>query len=139
MANLVIQAVDTNLDIINQFIHSQLEGFDYPPTFDFQLDLAVEEIFVNIAHYAYAPDTGEVEILCSVEKNENNQNQLIIVFKDSGVHFDPLARPDPDPTAAIEERGIGGWGIFLTKKYMDKVTYAHVDGKNTLTLTKIID
>ncbi len=138
MAELAIQAIDTNLDMINQFIHSQLEGFDYPPSFDFQLDLAVEEIFVNIAHYAYAPNTGDVEIFCTVEKKEDNHALLTIIFKDSGIPFNPLARPDPDPTASLEDRGIGGWGIYLTKKYMDNVTYAHVDGKNTLTLTKKI-
>ena len=138
MAELVIQAIDTNLDMINQFIHSQLDGLDYPPTFDFQLDLAVEEIFVNIAHYAYAPDTGDVEIFCSVEKNKDGHSLLTIIFKDSGIPFNPLTRPDPNPAATLEERGIGGWGIFLTKKYMDTVTYDHADGKNILTLTKQI-
>lgn len=138
MAELRIAAADENLEKINQFIHSQLEGIDYPPTLDFQLDLAVEEIFVNIAHYAYAPGKGDAEITCTVEKNDKNQSVLTIIFRDGGVPFDPLARPDPDPAAALEDRGIGGWGIYLTKKYMDTVSYAHVDGKNTLTLTKVI-
>ena len=138
MAELRISAADESLDAVNQFIHTQLEGVDYPASFDFQLDLAVEEIFVNIAHYAYAPKTGDVEITCVVEKNEKGQSVLTIIFKDRGVPFNPLARPDPDPATPLEERGIGGWGIFLTKKYMDSVTYAYEDGKNMLTLTKTI-
>jgi len=138
MAELIVQAKDESLESVNQFIHAQLDGIDYPPTLDFQLDLAVEEIFVNIAHYAYAPDTGDAEIVCTVEKNEKNQPVLTIIFKDKGIPFNPLARPDPDPSASLEDRGIGGWGIYLTKKYMDTVTYAHVDGKNNLTLTKTI-
>ena len=138
MAHITVKATDENLDAVNDFIHAQLEKCTCPPAFLLRLDLAIEEIFVNIAHYAYAPNTGEAEIICETEKTADNQTKLTVIFKDGGIPFNPLSRPDPDPTAPLEERGIGGWGIYLTKKYMDSVEYAHADGKNILTLTKII-
>ena len=134
---LTVKASDQNLAAVNDFIHSMLPAGCDEMLLN-QIDLAVEEIFVNIAHYAYAPKTGDAEITCVVEKNEKGQSVLTIIFKDRGVPFNPLARPDPDPATPLEERGIGGWGIFLTKKYMDSVTYAYEDGKNMLTLTKTI-
>ena len=98
-----------------------------------QTQLAVEEIFVNIAHYAYKDKTGEVNVLCELDKEKN---LFTIIFEDTGIPFDPLKREDPDVTATAEERNIGGLGIFLTKKLMDEVSYENKDGKNILTLMK---
>ena len=98
-----------------------------------QIDVAVEEIFVNIAHYAYNPEVGNamvrVEILPDVPSVD-------ITFIDQGVPYDPLAKADPDVTLSAEERQIGGLGIFMVKKTMDDVKYEYVNGHNILTLKK---
>ena len=128
-------ATDENMSSVNEFIHAML-----PENTSFgtqnQLDLAVEELYVNIAHYAYAPGTGDVEIEC--ELSEDGENKVLrVTFMDKGTPFDPLAKKDPDITLSAEERGIGGLGIFLTKKFMDSVEYEYKDA-NILTIKKTL-
>ena len=132
MATTTLAATDENMEAVNDFIHAQLPE-DCAQGVLYQIDLAVEEIYVNIAHYAYAPAQGTVEILCTVD-----EGILTVRFKDSGKSFDPIAKPDPDITLSAEERQIGGLGIFLTKKFMDSVSYEYADGHNVLTFTKTL-
>ena len=134
MAELNVAAVDTNLEAVQDFIREQIGLSCEDVKTLMQIDLAVEEIFVNIAHYAYT-DGGNVRINCDVV---GEPPTMTIIFADCGKQFDPLAKPDPDVTAGIEDRGIGGLGIFLTKKYMDKVEYEYHDGENVLKLVKRI-
>ena len=131
---LTIKAKDNNLAAVNDFVHSVITDSCSEEIMN-QIDLAVEEIFVNIAHYAYGSENteNEAEIKCSYK-----DGLLSVCFIDSGVPFNPLERPDPDITLAAEDRRIGGLGIYLTKKYMDKVAYEHKDGKNIFTLWKKI-
>ncbi len=129
-------ATDENLEKVYDFIHSML-----PPSVGEgrknQLDLAIEEVFINIAHYAYAPDTGKVKVECECVQ-ENDCDTVKLVFCDRGKEFNPLAKADPDITLAAEDRQIGGLGIFLTKKLMDKVEYKYSEGQNILIMTKKI-
>ena len=134
----IFEATDENLEAVNNFIHEQIKPFSCQSQTLFQIDLAVEEIFVNISHYAYSPDKGTVQIDCSVEKTADAPAKLTVSFTDKGKAFNPLAKPDPDITLSVEEREIGGLGIFLTKKYMDSVLYERKDNQNILTFTKII-
>ena len=134
----IFEAADENLEAVNDFIHEQIKPFSCHSQTLFQIDLAVEEIFVNISHYAYSPDKGTVQIDCSVEKTADAPAKLTVSFTDRGKAFNPLAKPDPDITLSVEEREIGGLGIFLTKKYMDSVLYERKDNQNILTFTKII-
>jgi serine/threonine-protein kinase RsbW len=98
----------------------------------FNFHLVVEEIVVNVCSYAYTDD-GPFTITV------DNKDQVIsIVFKDSGIPFNPLERPDPDINLPLEDRQIGGLGIFLTKKLMDEVKYENSNGNNVLTITKKI-
>ena len=97
------------------------------------IDLAVEEIFVNIAHYAYSGRGGEAEVSCIL-----SDGVITISFTDKGKPFNPLEKEDPDITLSAEERKIGGLGIFLTKKFMDKVWYVYEDGRNKLSFSKKI-
>ena len=129
---LTIEAKDSNLNAVNNFVHSQLPYDCTSQTLN-QLDLAVEEIFVNIAHYAYGAENTEnkATINCTLEGCT-----LTIIFTDSGTPFNPLDRPDPDITLSAEQRRIGGLGIYLTKKFMDKVEYEYRDGNNILTIKK---
>ena len=134
----IFEATDENLEAVNDFIHAQIKPFSCQSQTLFQIDLAVEEIFVNISHYAYSPDKGTVQIECSAEKTADAPAKLTVSFTDRGKAFNPLAKPDPDITLSVEEREIGGLGIFLIKKYMDSVLYERKDNQNILTFTKII-
>ena len=98
-----------------------------------QISVAVEEIFVNIANYAYKPDKGKAIVRVEVT---DKPVAVAITFVDHGVPYDPLAKVDPDVTLAAHEREIGGLGIFMTKKIMDDVAYEYRDGQNILTLKK---
>lgn len=126
---LRVKANDESLQTVNDFIHSLLPSVCDEMILN-QIDLAVEEIFVNIAHYSGA---AEAIINCSFENDK-----LEITFSDSGVPFNPLAKPDPDLTLNAEEREIGGLGIYLTKKFMDTVSYEYKDGMNCLRIIKTI-
>lgn len=102
------------------------------PELEFKLRLCVEEVAENIASYAY-PKGGWAEV-----KTEIVGDELRITFRDAGVPFDPLAKPDPDVTLGIQERSIGGLGIFICKQMMDDIRYKYEDGCNVLSMkTKI--
>ena len=133
MKDLLVEANDKNLETVQTFIREQLEEICSDVKTLLQIDLVVEEVFVNIAHYAYAPKTGDAKISCEVTKEPA---RLTLIFTDSGKPFNPLQRPDPDVTLGLEERNIGGLGIFLTKKYMTTTAYEYKDGKNIFTLTR---
>ena len=126
---LRVKATDESIETVNDFIHSILPSACDEMILN-QIDLAVEEIFVNIAHYSGA---AEAIINCSFENDK-----LEITFSDSGVPFNPLAKPDPDLTLNAEEREIGGLGIYLTKKFMDTVSYEYKDGMNCLRIIKSV-
>ena len=98
-----------------------------------QLELVIEEIFVNICSYAYKGNQGECKVSI-----KNDSNTIYLTFEDSGVPFNPLERQDPDITLSADEREVGGLGIFITKKTMDDVQYMNVNGKNILRITKKI-
>ena len=97
--------------------------------------VAIEEVFVNVAHYAYGEGEGDVKFTIRFDEETRN---IVFQMSDKGVAFDPLKKPDPDITLSAEEREIGGLGIFITKKTMDTVTYAYENGENILTMIKKI-
>ena len=133
IAEMEIEAVVENLDAVQSFVEKQLEEVDCPMKALMQIGVAVEEIFVNIASYAYAPDKGNATVRVEVS---GEPITVTITFMDHGVPYDPLAKADPDVSLAAEQRDIGGLGIFLTKKTMDDVSYEYKDGQNILTLKK---
>ncbi len=134
MANEIeIKALTENLQELISFVDGHLEDMGASMKAQMQIDIAVEELFVNIAHYAYAPDVGEAVISVAKDKEKN---QISITFADSGKPYNPLEKPDPDVTLSAEERSIGGLGIFMVKKSMDDMRYEYKDGQNILTITK---
>ncbi|MBR6337270.1 MAG: ATP-binding protein [Ruminococcus sp.] len=135
MKELTVLAKTDKLDEIMEFVNSELEAANCSMKVQMQVELAVEEIFVNIANYAYTPKEGTATI--SVDLTGDGA-LLRIVFKDSGTPYDPLAKEDPDVTLSAQDRAIGGLGIFMTKKSMDNVSYEYKDGQNILTLEKRI-
>ena len=114
-------------------MHAQLDETDCPMGMVLQLELVVEEAFVNIATHAYSKPGGTAVFSCEVDKLDK---LIMLRFQDWGIPFNPLARPDPDTTLKAEERKIGGLGIYLIKKTMDRCEYAYEDGSNILTVYK---
>ena len=133
MKELVIDALTENLTQVLEFVDGQLEEVGCPMKIQMQIDIAVEEIFVNIAHYAYKPGKGTATVKVEVT---GEPLMADITFIDNGVPYDPLAKADPDITLSVEEREIGGLGIFMVKKSMDDVEYEYRDGHNILRLKK---
>ena len=130
---LEIEAASENLAEVLTFLEERLETADCSPKARMQIQVAVEEIFVNISSYAYQPETGKATVRVEVSDNPVG---VTITFVDHGVPYDPLAKADPDVTASAEGRPIGGLGIFMTKKLMDDVSYEYREGRNILTLKK---
>ncbi|MCR5088533.1 MAG: SpoIIE family protein phosphatase [Oscillospiraceae bacterium] len=130
---LTTEAEVDRLAEVLAFVDGELEKLDCPPKAQMQLDIAVEEIFVNIAHYAYAPESGTATVRVGAR---SDPKRVTITFTDRGTPYDPLARADPDVTLSAEERQIGGLGIFMVKKSMDDMRYEYQDGQNILTLEK---
>lgn len=133
MEELRIEANTDKLDNVLNFINRILETKDASIKAQMQIQIAVEEIFVNIANYAYAPGTGMATIQV---KYYAETNAVEISFIDEGKKYNPLEKPDPDITLSAEEREIGGLGIFMVKKSMDSMRYDYIDGKNVLTVLK---
>lgn len=134
MEELTIDAKIENLPAVTEFITSALEEKDCSIKIVMQMELVLEEIFVNVASYAYAPKSGSVTIR---QKFDDAPPAITISFTDSGIAFNPLEKEDPDTNAGVEERAIGGLGIFLIKKNVDDIFYERKDGKNILTIKKL--
>lgn len=130
---LVLTASDENLCHAQSFVRDRLSPFIFDSTAIERILVCVEEIFINIAHYAYTPDVGAVVLRCVVL---DEGRKAAITFSDSGRPFNPLEGAMPDTTAEAAERPIGGLGIHMVRKLMDDVKYAYISGHNVLTLTK---
>jgi anti-sigma regulatory factor (Ser/Thr protein kinase) len=124
-----------SIPILTDAVNEILEEHDCSMKAQMQLDIAIDEIFANIAHYAYAPGTGDATVRLEFFGEPLSAR---LTFIDSGVPFDPLERTEPDVTLSAEERQIGGLGIFLVKKTMDAMRYERRDGQNVLVLEKRI-
>ncbi len=135
MSKLTVSAEVGRLDEVLAFVETFLEENDCSPKEQMRIAVAVEEIFVNIASYAYGGGEGNADITCEMDAGTG---QAVFTFTDSGVPFDPLAKPDPDVSLPAEERGIGGLGIYMVKKSMDDVAYRYENGQNILTVRKSI-
>ena len=133
MSQLTIDALQENLPAVSAFVEEALEAMDCPMRVQMAVSVAVEEIFINIASYAYPSGTGSAEIVLMPAEGRSG---VMITFTDSGIPYNPLARLDPDTTLSAEERQIGGLGIFMVKKSMDGMTYRRDGGRNILTITK---
>ena len=133
MKELNIAATVENIEVVTDSVNEQLEALDCPMKAQMQIDIAIDELFGNIAHYAYNPEVGDATVRVEVVENPLS---VIITFIDNGVPYDPLKKDDPDTTLSAEERAIGGLGIFMVKKTMDDITYEYKDGQNILKIKK---
>ena len=131
---LTVKAKEENLEAITGFADAFLEERNCPLRIQTQIELCIEEIFVNIANYAYGDGEGDAEF-----DIEEINGEVTLTFADSGTPYNPLEKDDPDITLSTGERRIGGLGIFLVKKNMDRVGYKYENGKNIFSMTKIIN
>ena len=132
MAEITVPAKVDNIPEVTEFVDSILEACDCPMKVQMQIDIAIDEIFSNIAFYAY-DNEGDATVVIDTEKEPG---VIHLTFIDSGKPYDPLEKEDPDVTLSAEERNIGGLGIFMVKKSMDDMVYEYTDGKNILKLKK---
>lgn len=133
MNELYMEAKPENLDEVISFVDRQLEEKGCPVKTQMQIDIAVEELFVNIVRYAYQPETGYATIRVEIQ---DEPPAAVITFTDNGTPFNPLAKADPDITLSANERQIGGLGIFMVKKSMDDVFYEYKNGQNIMRIRK---
>ena len=133
MTNKTFPAKTESLNDVLGFVEETLEGFECPMKIQTAVCVAIEEVFVNVAHYAYPDSTGDMTLHIGFDESSRT---ITFRMTDRGVPFDPLKKPDPDITLSAEEREIGGLGIFIAKKTMDSLSYAYENGENILTMMK---
>ena len=135
MKELTIAATVENIETVTGFVNEQLEALACPVKAQMQIDIAIDELFGNIAHYAYHPDVGEATVRVEVVEDPLS---VVITFIDRGVPYDPLRAAEPDITLSAEARAAGGLGIFMVKKSMDSVAYRYENGSNILSIRKTL-
>lgn len=135
MKELRVDATVENIEKVTAFVDEQLEQLNCPLKAQMQIDIAIDELFGNIAHYAYSPKTGSATVHIDVLEDPLS---VVVTFIDNGKAYDPLARKDPDVGLTAEEREIGGLGIYMVKKSMDEISYEYKDGQNILRIKKKI-
>lgn len=133
MISKCFPAKTEKLDDAIAFVEAELEKIDCPMKSVMQITVCVEEMFVNVASYAYEGQPGEIELSI-----DDEHDTVTIALTDTGVPFDPLAKEDPDITLSAEQRGIGGLGIFMVKKSMNEVRYERKGDRNIFTMVKHI-
>ncbi len=117
------------------FVEQMLDSFECPIKIQVALCVAIEEVFVNVAHYAYGEGEGNMSLGIGFDEESR---AITFRMTDKGIPFDPLKKPDPDISLSADEREIGGLGIFITKKTMDSLTYTYEYNENILTMIKNI-
>ena len=135
MKEWTFEARTDRIPWLTEQVDGLLESLDCPMRAQMQIDVAIDELLANIASYAYGTGKGEVTVRFDFEPGDRT---VVLTFIDSGIPYDPLAKPDPDVTLEVDKRSVGGLGIFLVKKTMDDMTYARLDGRNVLTIHKRI-
>lgn len=129
--SITLKAEPASLETVTNFVNGFMDNCGYDKKLQSQIDIAVEEIYVNICSYAYPNDSGDVTVEIAGEGG-----RLTLTFADSGFEYNPLEKEDPDITLSAEERKVGGLGVYMVKQIMDEVTYQRTDGKNVLEMAK---
>ena len=131
MTEKIFPADINELAAVTVFLEEELDKAETSPKLMVTFAVALEELFVNVAHYAYPDSKGTVKIGI-----DTSGDRIVLQLTDSGIPFDPVSKPDPDITESAEERKIGGLGIYMVKKSMDSMTYEYKDNQNILTISK---
>ena len=135
MKELTLETTIENVDKVIEFINKELDVFGCINKTKMEVNVAADEIFANIVNYAYKNKVGKATIKIELK---DNPKAVVITFIDNGIPFNPLEKDDPNVSLAAEERDIGGLGIYIVKKSMDKVEYDYKDNQNIFKITKYI-
>ena len=135
MKQLSLPAERENIPEVIDFVNRELDELDCPEKTKTQISIAIDELYGNIASYAYGEEGGEVTVLVDYD---SSTGAVSISFQDEGKPFNPLECGAPDVALSARERKVGGLGIFLVRKSMDEVRYEYRDGKNILTIRKTL-
>ena len=135
MKKLTMKAERENIPEVIDFIDRELDELGCSEKTKAQINIAIDELYGNIASYAYGEENGEVTVII---EGDSTPGAVSISFQDEGKPFNPLESREPDITLPARERTIGGLGIFMVKKSMDDVRYEYRDGKNILTIRKTL-
>ncbi len=130
---LTVDATVDNIAAVTDFVEGELDAVGCPVKARMQLDMVIDEIMANVAQYAYAPGTGPVTVRFAFDEATRT---VTLTFLDKGLPYDPRQKADPDVSLSAEDRPIGGLGIFLVKKAMDRMDYEYKFGQNVLTIQK---
>lgn len=133
MKEITLDASVDNIGVVMDFVDEFLDENDCPMKIKMKIDIAIDELFGNIAQYAYTDEAGIATIRAEIQ---DNPKSVCITFMDRGVPFNPLEEPDPDITLPAKDRKIGGLGIYMVKKSMDDMTYEYKDEQNILRIRK---
>ncbi len=133
MKELTLEAVVENIPVVTEFVEEQLTAIDCPMKIQYQIDIAIDELFGNIANYAYKNGTGPATVRVEVV---DEPLSVWITFIDNGIPYDPLSVKSPDVTLSADDRPIGGLGIHIVKNSMDDICYEYKDGHNILKIKK---
>ena len=137
MNEITVKALVDNLGTVTNFVDDFLDSCDCPMKVQMQIDIAIDEIFSNICHYAYGDSVGEATVRVEFE-DASARKAVALTFIDEGVPYNPLEKEDPDTTLSAEDRKIGGLGIYMVKKNMDEMEYEYSEGKNILSMKKYL-
>ncbi|MBO5292675.1 MAG: ATP-binding protein [Lachnospiraceae bacterium] len=135
MKEITLDATVENIGVITDFVDEFLDENDCSMDVKMQVDIAIDELFSNIAFYAYTDKIGKATVRVEIQ---DSPKAVCITFIDSGVPYNPLEKPDPDVTLSAEDRKIGGLGIFIVKRNMDAMQYNYCNGQNRLQITKYV-
>lgn len=135
MKEITVEATVDQIGAVTDFVEEELEAMNCPMKARMQIAIAIDELFGNIARYAYHPKTGLATVRL---ETEGNPPQAVVTFIDRGDPYNPLEQEAPDITLSAEERQIGGLGVFMVKKTMDGMEYEYRDGCNILSIRKTI-
>lgn len=130
MAKMKLPATIEHLEALVEFVSKCAEGQGFNGRRIKEIELATEEVLVNIINYAYPERSGDVEVSCRRE----DATRFVIEISDNGIPFDPLSLPEPNFSTDILDRKVGGLGVFFIRKMMDEVLYRREEGSNIIRL-----
>lgn len=131
LKELTLDATVENITVVTEYIDEQLKKADCPLEIQYLIDIAVDELFGNIAKYGYKDCIGKVTV-----KMDIDEKKVIITFIDNGIPYNPLMREIPDLDLTAEEREPGGVGIHIVRTSMDDMKYEYTNNQNILTIYK---
>lgn len=135
MKTIIVPAIRESLEEVSNIFNEEMLRNQCPMKQRIEFSIALEELFINIVHYAYGASGGDVRVSYEI-KIKGNAKVLMVELADKGIAYNPLQKEEPDLTLSADERQIGGLGIFMAKKFLSSLIYRRKTEENCLLLTK---